>query len=176
MDSLKTKSAVNFKERESAAALHLKKPNLVSAPIAVDLCAHFSDALNQFGPLSVSKVESNSGRFLDLTHERIVRLEGAKSFICVVRTNHQLEQSLIAIVKNISRPAEGWFNQLVLEYAQRLTYAVYGPISPKGDTYTIRPSNPKYWPPRDPGASCRLLAGTSPVEIRFWLNLQAKSN
>jgi hypothetical protein len=165
MNSFKTMDAADSKKRS------------LTLPTAGDLYFHFSAATRFFQPLSTRKAESWSGPTPDLSHERIVRLEGARSFLCVVRTQPRLEKILAdSVDKELAAKVPNWFDRLALELGRGLAQQLFGSLPEGGDSFFLKPSTPRYWPTREPEAICRIWVGATPVEIRFWMAGGNRSN
>ena len=165
MNSFKTKSALDSRGK------------IQPLPTAADLYFHFSAATRFFQPLSIHRAESWNGPTPDLSHERILRLEGPRSFLCMVRTQPRLEKILAETVdRGMIDSLPSCFDRLVLEMGKGLAQQLVGTSSPEGDSFSLKPSSPRYWPPREPDALCRIWVGTLPVEVRFWRIAGNRSN
>lgn len=121
--------------------------------------------MRSFQPLTFRRVESWSGPAPDLDHERILRLDGPRPFVCVVRTQDRLETAL----SNPAAPTLRAFDRLVLELGKGLARQVLASPSIGEDSLFVRPSTPRYWPGREPETIGRIWVGATPLEIRFWM-------
>jgi len=174
MNSFKTG---NISESQEEKPYSFSSARIAPAVTPAELFAHFSTAMRFFQPLTFRRVETWTGPTPDLSNERILRLEGLRSFICVLRTQHRLETVLSEVGnKSGSIRSEGWLDRLVLDFGRNLAFSLFGPAPREGDAFTLRHSTPRYWPVREPEAVCRIWVGATPMEIRFWMSSQIRSN
>jgi hypothetical protein len=170
MNTFKTRDTAGYREDSPLHNGSSAAGRSLSLPTAGDLFFHFSVAMRAFQPLSFRRAEGWGGTAPDLSFERIVRLEGSRSFICVVRTQARLEKVLAdSATKGPAAELPQWFDRLVLEMGRSLSRQMLGPQAGASVPLFLRPSTPRYWPVRQPEAVCGVWVGATAVEVRFWM-------
>ncbi len=141
-------------------------------PCSMDLAAHFQKFVDYWSKGGVEYLGTVSDEPLDMPMEVTLKWKGPVGGTLVVRCYPEflnwLKESRDYRPLNLCTEKE-IFNELTTLYCIFLIHSFWiREISALG-LILPRPSTPKDWPLREPDATCSILAGTNPVEIRLWV-------
>ncbi len=114
----------------------------------------------------------STGPISDLPLERKINLTGTLNGFLVVRSTREFASHLKSQRENtpLGRyPDEEVFEELISLFCLYLFHDFWKPHLFKVGPIHPYPSVPRDWPQENPTASCSLIVGSFPLEIRLWV-------